>query len=164
MTKGVEFCFSKQVASHSRTIVTQLHSSEILLLNLLNPGQNQTKQLKYSPTCRLISSLMLSCVSGSAGMVAIFDQRRGFVTCFRVTFPKNSWTCVKNTYRTRLLIWKEGHGRWELWLGWFLHIICTCEAQHLSPEMQQPSITYKYTEWVWIGKDLYDHLFLTSLL
>ena len=55
-------------------------------------------------TCLRISSLMLSWVSGSVGIVAMLDHRRGFVTCFSVTFPKSSCTCVKNTYRTRLLI------------------------------------------------------------
>lgn len=55
-------------------------------------------------TCLLISSLMFSWVSGSVGIVAMLDQRRGFVTCFSITFPKSSCTCVKNTYRTRLLI------------------------------------------------------------
>lgn len=58
-------------------------------------------------TCLLISSLMPAWVSGSVGIVAMLDQRRGLVTCFRTTVPKSSCTCVKSTYRTRLLICRK---------------------------------------------------------
>lgn len=60
---------------------------------------------------RRISSLMLSCVSGRAGMVAMLDQRRGRTTGFSTTSPKSSLTCVKNTYRTRFPIWRRGGKR-----------------------------------------------------
>lgn len=66
------------------------------------------KRSKGTLAWRRISSLMLSAVSGRAGMVAMLDQRRGRTTGFSTTSPKSSLTCVKNTYRTRFPIWRKG--------------------------------------------------------
>lgn len=70
--------------------------------------ETQVRSFRSLLAWRRISSLMLSCVSGRAGMVAMLDQRRGRTTGFSTTSPKSSLTCVKNTYRTRFPIWRRG--------------------------------------------------------
>lgn len=105
--------------------------------------RSRCKQFKRN-SCLLISSLMPVWISGSVGIVAMLDQRRGLVTCFRTTVLKSSCTCVKSTYRTRLLIWTAGLSTREMF--WMFILVSIAFAMMWSMcTMSQESRRWLYS-------------------